>query len=65
MEYELSVKPIVISVLATAPKGLIKGLKGFEIRRRVQTIQATALLRSARILRINLETWRGLLSLKF
>ena len=48
--------PIVIGVLCTAAKGLIKGLEDLEIRERVETIQTTALLRSARILRRVLET---------
>ena len=42
---------------------LIKGLEELEIRRRVETIEITALLRSAWILRKVLETWRDLLSL--
>ena len=47
---------IVISVLGTVTKGLIKGLKDLEIRGPVETTQTTALLRSARILRRVLET---------
>ena len=43
--------PIVISALGTVIKGLIKELVDLEIRERVKTIQTTALLRSARILR--------------
>ena len=37
-------------------KGLGQGLEDFEIRRRVETIQTVTLLRSARILRRELET---------
>ena len=47
---------IVIGALDTVTKGLIQGLKYLEIRGRVDTIQTTALLRSARILRKLLET---------
>ena len=56
--------PIVIGVLGTVSKGLIKGLKDLKIRGRVEAIKTTALLRSARILRRVLETWGDLLSLK-
>ena len=38
---------IVIGVLSTVTKRLIKGLENLEIRRRVETIQTTALLTSA------------------
>ena len=40
------------------------GLEELEIRARVETIQTTALLRSAWILRRVEETWEDLLSLK-
>ena len=46
--------PFVIGAVGTVTKGLIKGLEDLEIR--VETIQSTALLRSARILRRVLET---------
>ena len=55
---------IVIGALDRVTKGLIKGLEDLEIRGRVETIQTTALLRSARILRRVLETCGGLLSLR-
>ncbi len=42
--------------LEMVPKGLKRGLKEFEIRRRIKTILTAALLRSARILRKVLET---------
>ena len=51
-----TVIPIVIGARATVAKGLLKGLWDMEIRRRMETIQTTALLRSARILRRVLET---------
>ena len=53
---------IVISALGTVTKGLIKGVEDLEIRGQAETIQTTALLRSARILRRALETWGDLLS---
>ena len=53
---KVTVIPIVIGVLGTVTKGLIKSLKDLEISGRVETIQTTALLRSARILRRVLET---------
>ena len=43
---------IVIGALGTVTKGLVQGQEDLEIRGRVETIQTTALLRSARILRI-------------
>ena len=43
--------PAVIGALGTVTKGLVKGLEDLEIRGRVETIQTTVLLRSARILR--------------
>ena len=55
---------IVIDALGTIIKGLLKGLQDLEIGGRVETIQTTALLRTARILRRVLETWGDLLSLK-
>ena len=57
--------PIVIGQLSTVTKGLLKGQEVLEIRGRVESIQTTALLRSARIVRRCLETWGDLLSLKF
>ena len=57
--------PIVIGAFGVVTKSLIKGLEDMEITGLVETIQTTALLRSARILRSVLETWGDLLSLKF
>ena len=47
---------IVIGALGTITKELVQGLEDLEIRGRVKTIQTTALLRSARILRRVLKT---------
>ena len=43
--------PIVIGAFGTVTKGLLKGLEDLEVGGRVETIQTTALLRMARILR--------------
>ena len=53
---KLTMIPTVISALVTIPKGLVKGLEDLEIRRQVETIQTTALLRWVKILRRVLET---------
>ena len=60
----LTIVPIVIGALDTITKGLLKGLEDLEVGGWVETIQTTALLRTARILRRVLETWGDLLSLK-
>ena len=46
----------VIGAFGKVTKGLLKGLEELEIGGRVETIQTTALLRTARILRRALET---------
>ena len=61
---KVTIVRIVIGALGTVTKGLLKGLDDLEIGRRVETIQTTALLKTARILRWVLETWGDLLSLK-
>ena len=48
--------PIVIGALGTITKGLLKGLEDLGVGGRVETVQSTALLRTARILRQVLET---------
>ena len=62
---KVTIIPIVIGALGTVIEGLSKRLEDWEIRGRMETIQTTTLLRSARILRRVLETGGGLLSLKF
>ena len=57
--------PIVIGAFGTVTKELLKGLEDLEIRGRVETIETTTLLRTARILRRVLETWEDFQSLKF
>ena len=61
---KVTIVPIVIGALGTITKGLLKGLEDLEIGGRVETIQTTALLRTARILRRVLETWGDLFSPK-
>ena len=53
---KVTVISIVVGTLGTITKKLIKGLEDLEIWGRVETIQSTALLRSARILRRVMET---------
>ena len=64
LNMKVTIVPIVIGALGTVTKGLLKGLKDLEVGGRIETIQTTALLRTARILRRILETWGNLLSLK-
>ena len=65
LNMKVTIVPIVIGTLGTVTKGLLKGLEDLEIGGRVETIQTTALLRTARILRWALETWGNLLSLQW
>ena len=53
---QVTIIPIVIGAFGTVTKGLLKGLEDLEVGGRVETIQTTALLRTARILRVVLET---------
>ena len=52
---KVTIVPIVIGALGTMTKGLLKGLEDLEIGGRTETIQMTALLRTARIMR---KSWR-------
>ena len=60
---KVTIIPIVIGTFGTRTKGLLKGLEDLEIRGRVETIQTTTLLRTARILIRVLETWGDFLLL--
>ena len=53
---KVTIVPIVIGAFGTITKGLLKGLEDLEVGGRVETIQMTALLRTARIQRRVLET---------
>ena len=58
---KVTIVPIVIGTFGIITKELLEGLEGLEVGGRVETIQMTALLRTARILRRVLETWGELL----
>ena len=61
----VTIIPILIGAFSMVTKGKLKGLEDLEVGSRVETIQTTALLKTARILRRVLETWGDLLSLNF
>ena len=61
---KVTIVPIVIGAFGTITKGLLKGLEDLEVGGRIETIEMTALLRTARMLRRVLETCGDLLSLK-
>ena len=48
LNMKVTVMPFVIGTFGTVTKGLLKGREDIEIRGREETIQTTALLRSAR-----------------
>ena len=60
---KVTIISIVIGAFDTITKGLLKVLEDLKVGGRVETIQTTALLKTARILRRFLETWGDLLSL--
>ena len=53
---KVTIIPIVSGTFGTVTKGLLKGLEDLEVGGRGETIQTTALLKTARILRRVLET---------
>ena len=53
---KVTIIPIVIGAFGTVTNELLKGLEDLEVDGRVETIQTTALLKTARILRIVLVT---------
>ena len=61
---KVTIVPIVICAFGTVTRWLLKGQEDLEVGGRVETIQTTALLKTAIILRRVLETWGDLLSLK-
>ena len=61
---QVTIIPIVIGAFGTVTKGLLKGLEDSVVGGRVETIQTTTLLRTARILRRVLKTWGDLLLLR-
>ena len=65
LEYACDNYTNLIGTFGTVTKGLQKGMEDLEVGGQVETIQTTALVRTAaRILRRVLETWGDLLSLK-
>ena len=61
---QVTIIPIVIGEFGAVTQRLLKGLEHLEVGGRMETIQSTALLRMARILRRVLKTW-DLLSIRF
>ena len=61
---QVTIIPIVIGAFGTVTKGLLKRLEDLDVCGWVETIQTTASLRTASILRRVLETWGDLLSLR-
>ena len=57
---KVTIIPILAGAFGTVNKALIKGVEDLEVGGGVETIQITALLRSARILRRVLEIRRDL-----
>ena len=53
---QVTIIPIVIGTFGTRTKGLLKELEDLEVGGRVETVQTTAQLRTARILRRVVET---------
>ena len=54
---KVTIVPIVIGAFSTVTKGLLKGLEDLDAEERVEIIQTTALLRTARMLRRVRETY--------
>ena len=61
---KVTIVPIVIGAFDVITKDLLKVQENLKVDGQVETIQMTALLRTARILRRVLKTWEDLLSLK-
>ena len=51
LNIKVTVIPIVVVAMGTFLKGLEKGLEELQIRGQIETIQTTAIFRSARIIR--------------
>ena len=61
---KVTIISIVFDCFGAVTKVLLKGLGVVEVGGRVEAIQTTALLRTARILKLAMETWEYLLSFK-
>ena len=55
---KVTIVPIVIGAFGTVTKGLLKGLENLEVGGRVETIQTTLLLKTARIVTSRGDLWR-------
>ena len=53
---KVTIIPAVIGAFGTETKGLLKGLEDLDVGGRLENIQTTALLRTARIMRRVLDT---------
>ena len=53
---KLKIAPILIGAIGTITKGLLKGMEDLEVDGQLETIQMTAFLRTASIVRRVLET---------
>ena len=53
---KVKIIPIEIGAFGTVTKVLLKGLEDLEVGGQVETIQTTALLRTARILKVQWKT---------
>ena len=62
---QVTIIQIVIGAFGTVTKVLLNGLEVLKVGGLVETVQTTALLIMARILRRVLETWGDFLSLSF
>ena len=60
---KVTIVPIMTGSFGTVTKGLLKGLEDLEVGGRVETIQTTAFMKTDRISRRILQTWRDFLSL--
>ena len=56
---KVAVTSVVTRVLGMVPKSLVRRLEELEIKRKAETIQTTALLKSARLLRRKFEETCG------
>ena len=61
---QVTIIPIIMDAFGTETKWLQKGLEDLEVVGRMETIQTTTLLRTARILRSVQDTCGDLLSIR-
>ena len=63
-DMKVTIVAILIGAFGTVTKWILKGLDDLEVGGRVETIQTTTLLQTARIPRRVRETWGDFLSLR-